>query len=201
MKALNVKILLTLVTVATFSCSSGELRVQSTPSEAKVTLLSSDGDSQDLGRSPISIDVKDIKLKAPFFLDVSKEGFKSQSIFIPELKLNSQIKAQISLLDKSQELSNYSSSNLDGNKIVREISLVHNHITKKEYSEAQNRLLMLTSQHSGISSLWSLLGNVYYLQRKWDSALEAYAKAFDLDPQATEVKSMMDRVKSLKGGG
>jgi len=200
MKTLYLNILLSITSVVLFSCANQELRIQTTPPEARVLISNSSGDTQDLGKSPVTLSISDLNVKAPFFIELSKEGHLPKSIFIPTLNANTLLKAQVTLNPKSEMGSLGSSNSVDGNTLVKEISLVHNHITKKEYFEAQNRLLVLTGKHSSYPSLWSLLGNVYFLQRKWDSALEAYSKAFDLDPSAVEVKSMMDRVRSLKGG-
>jgi tetratricopeptide (TPR) repeat protein len=201
MRQIIYNILLINYSVIVISCASQEVRIQTTPAEAKVVVSNPNGESQDLGQTPVRVSSADIKLKAPFFIEISKDGYFSKSIFIPHLNPNTELKAQVTLDPKSDLGSMTTFNTTDGNTLVKEISSIHNHISKKEFLEAQNRLLNLTSKYSGYSALWSLLGNVYYLQRKWDSALESYSKAYDLDPSAIEIKSMIDRVKALKGGG
>lgn len=188
------------ISMLLMTCSSAELRVNSSPSEAKVTLISRDGQKEELGLTPLTKARKSLNTRGPFLIEIQKEGFETKNIFVPDSFYQSQIILQ-TLMNKPQQSVTTSPVALDGNKIVREISVIHNLIQRKEFSEAQSKLVNLTTDFPGYSALWSLLGNVYFLQRKWDQAYDAYTRASDLDPNAADVRSMLERLKSLKGGG
>lgn len=201
MRNCKLNFFISLAVFQTLSCASSELRLQSTPIEAKVTIYNSNGESQELGPTPLNLKGSELKVKAPFFIEVTKTGFQTKSIFVPYFNSSTQLNAQVTLSEKLESTASGSQLVTSGDELVKEISLIHNLISKKEFNEAQSRLLNLTTKYPSYPSLWSLSGNVYYLQRKWDLAVEAYSKALDLDPSAQEVKKMLNRVKALKGGG
>lgn len=192
--------MLILVSLLLINCSSAEIRINSTPTEAKVTLVSRDGQKEDLGLTPINKTRKSLNTRGPFLIEIQKEGFETKNIFVPDSFYQSQVTLQTQL-SKPQNAAAVSNVAFDGNKIVREVSMIHNLIQRKEFTEAQSKLVNLTTDFPGYSALWSLLGNVYFLQRKWDQAFDAYTRASDLDPNAADVRSMLERLKSLKGGG
>ena len=182
------------------SCATSEIKVNSTPSEAKVHLVGPDGQKEALGVTPLVKSKKTFNSQGPYTLEIQKEGYETRSLFVPESYYQNQISVHAHLSKPTQGATIVNNSSMDGNRIVKEVSVIHGLIQRKEFGEAQSKLVNLTTDYPGYNALWSLLGNVYFLQRKWDQAQDAYTRAAELDPNAADVRSMLERIRGLRGG-
>jgi predicted Zn-dependent protease len=79
------------------------------------------------------------------------------------------------------------------------VAQVQRMIYKKNYIEAERTLSTFTVKYPAVPVFFSLLGNVYYLEKNLDKALDAYQRSYALQPQNQEASRMIQKIKSIRG--
>jgi predicted Zn-dependent protease len=74
-------------------------------------------------------------------------------------------------------------------------------IQKKDYSFAEQKLTNLITEYPNVSTLYSLLGNISYLERRIEKALVYYKKAQSLSPNSVELQKIVERLEGISSGG
>ncbi len=184
-------------------CSSPTLQVRSTPDGADVIYTPKDGVPQKLGQTPVDLDPSKVNglLQSVGQIQVSKEGFSPQVAMVPNLgSLGGSGKLNFQLTDA--ELPKICKANASlADEIARGVVEVTSMIQRKRYADAGGVLQSLIVKFPNVSSLYDLKGNIAYLQRDMQQALEAFKQSNTITPNNPVTLRMIDRILALQGGG
>ena len=179
-------------------CSSGQIRITSSPSGADVSYAEDGGNKTSLGKTPLNIDAKILKNSTSehIQIEVKKDGYKPEVVLVPtplmptEFSLSSQLQ-EVTLPKKCQDISASLSQLAEG------VAESQSFIAAKNFALAETTLLRLSNDYPSVSVVFGLLGNVYYLQKDLKRALEYYQKALSLNPDSVRTGQMVQKLKSL----
>lgn len=190
------------VVVVLTSCSSA-LVVESTPDGADVFVRKENEVSHKLGKTPMTI----TKDNAPWLftqnveLIANKAGYQTERILIPQARSGVRSRWDISF---QPGLDGGTGSNNLYAELAEGIADAQKEIYLKNFPQAKTRLEMLLTKYQNISVLYDLLGNVYYLQKELDKAIEMYRKSAAINPNNPETAKMVDKISRItndrKGG-
>ena len=85
------------------------------------------------------------------------------------------------------------------NELASGVAIVQARIAKKEYDVALIKLSSLSAKFPYVSVIWDLLGNVYYIEKKYENSLEAYEKSLNIDSSNASTANMVKRLKEILG--
>jgi tetratricopeptide (TPR) repeat protein len=170
-----------------------QIRIESTPNMATITVLTEDGQVRTLGKSPLEISESELfRGDNIIYLQSSLNGFKDSTIYIPK---NDHLK-EMAITIRMKELPLLESKQNDQvNNLVTEIAKAQALIYQKKYAAAQVVLEKLTTSHPDIAVIRDLLGNSLYLAGKNKEALDVYLKAEMLDPNNGSRKLIINKLK------
>lgn len=187
------------------ACSSGQLSIESDPVGADIELTSSDGGKQLIGKTPMTINsASNPKIFSENAqLTIRKNGFHGETFVIPKAagSVNGRIKAQLREDEVTQVCQDSIRTLMEATDQVAQIQRM---IYRKDYFEAEKALSGLVVKFASVPVFHSLLGNVYYLQKNLNKALESYERANILQPQNHETLRMIEKLKGIRfgvGGG
>lgn len=167
-------------------CAS--LTVTSKPSGAEVILaIPGQEAGKVLGKTPLTQDLSELKKftnKNTLVLTVKRSGFISQFFVVPNLG-GGQLEIDASL----QPLGADDASSI--NLAVRYILEAERQIIDRNFKEALKTLEKAKSTNPFIAAAHMFEGMIYLLQNEKEKAREALFRALALDPQDTEVRSML----------
>lgn len=190
-----------ILSMALVACSTSQLQVESEPSGVDVSINSAGNSRQKIGKTPLML----TKLNAPQLfseelqVSLSKEGYHGESFLIPPASGSVQGRIQASLSEDvvSKSCQNSVTALIEASDAVAQVQRI---IYGKNYVEAERALATYTIKFAGVPVFHSLLGNVWYLQKNLDKALESYERAIAIQPQNQETQRMIDKMKSIRGG-
>ncbi|MBS1958104.1 MAG: tetratricopeptide repeat protein [Bdellovibrionales bacterium] len=174
------------------SCATQELRVESNPDGADVSVIDASRAPKRIGVTPIVLTQANAPgiFKSSMQVNVTKEGYKTQSVFVPETSVSSNGQLVVQLKrDDAGFL----------NDAAEQVAQVQRMIFKKNYNEAERLLQESISKNPSVAVFHSLLGNVYYLQKNTSRALDSYQRAQSLEPNNVDVAKMIQKLKGIKG--
>lgn len=131
-------------------------------------------------------------------IQVNKAGYRSESFLIPSQASGSFGRIQAHLTEDSVSKTCQDSAN-SLTETTDAVAQIQRMIYKKNYSEAERTLNNLTLKYPAIPVFYSLLGNIYYLEKNLDKALDAYQRSYALQPQNQEASRMIQKIKSIRG--
>lgn len=173
--------------------SDKQIRIETTPNMATITVVAEDGQVRTLGKSPLEISESELfRGNNMIYLQSSLNGFKDSAVYIPksdrlkEMAITIRMK-ELPLLESKQ--------NDQVNNLVTEIAKAQAMIYQKKYNAAQVILEKLASSHPDIAVIRDLLGNSLYLAGKNREALDVYLKAEMLDPNNGSRKLIINKLK------
>lgn len=181
------------------SCSTvSRVKITSSPDKAEVKVTTNDGETKSLGVTPLELNGRDVYANASRMsvLQVSKEGYESQNVFIAQEAGLESYNINIKLKTKSEDLKNQDLKARQ-EKLAKNIAVSNNFINKKKYDEAERVLMNLTQDYPYVSVSYDLLGNIAYMRRDFRAALNYYEKSYQVNPENAETKTMIDKLKMM----
>ncbi len=189
-----------LTLLALTSCASSQLTVESDPAGADITLVSSGGVKQKIGQTPMTLtQALQPNVFAPDAqIQIAKDGFRSESFLLPPQAGGSVGRLQAKLSDDpvSKSCQDSARTIVDATDGVAQIQRM---IYKRNYAEAERALNSFVLKFPTVPVFYSLLGNVFYLQKDLDKALDAYRRSNALQPSNLETSRMIDKLKGIRG--
>jgi tetratricopeptide (TPR) repeat protein len=186
-------------------CAGGQLTVESDPPGADIFVVASGGVKQKLGVTPMILtpSLQPTVFAPDAQIQISKSSYRSESFLIPPQAGGAVVRIQAKLSDDlmSKTCENSANSLTEATDAIAQIQRT---IYKKNYPEAERALMNAISKYPSVPAFHSLLGNVYYLQRNLDKALEAYQRSNALQPQNGETSRMIEKIRGIRmpsGGG
>jgi tetratricopeptide (TPR) repeat protein len=170
--------------------------VTSNPPDANVTLITKAGARQ-LGKTPLSLDADQLgNVGDGFTLEIAKDGHFQQRVVIEKRSLSSAADVNVKLAQhpKFDFKKNDPDVKATIEQIVRNISSVQSMLVKRDYNQAEVLTKALLNEYPNLAVGWTLLGNTYYLQGRYDEAATHYQKALEIEPQNQETRDMLGRM-------
>lgn len=181
-------------------CATQGLQVSSVPEGADVYIVSASRGRQEVGKTPIQLDSRN----TPGLFDnvvevqISRTGFQTQSTLVPKMSLGGTGTLHAILQESS--LPKVCQSQEDSfNEMARGVAEASNLIQRKSYSEASSLVNQLIARYGTVSVLHDLQGNIFYLQKDLQKALEAYRKSNALSPNNPSTVRMIQKLEKLQG--
>jgi hypothetical protein len=184
------------------ACAGSTLRIESQPEGADVSVVRPGSSPQKLGKTPLDLDKG---ASGDLFNDsvqilVAKEGQQPQSVLLPRLKSQSDVRVMIDL--NSGALPEVCVDQIKSlQEVAAGVANAQKQISKKDFSGAQAQLRALTIKHPKVAVLYDLLGNSYYLQKDLGGALEAYRRSREVQPGNPETQRMIDKISAIRSTG
>lgn len=186
-----------------FSCSTQSfIKVRTSPDNAQISVRTNDGNVKVLGKGSVEMNTQQFFSLGSRMakLEVSKENYKTQSVFIIQGKSSESYEVFITL-DKELEDAKSSEMRSRLEKLSKTLTRATSAIHSKKYSEAEIMLNNLVSDFPSVSVVYDLLGNVYYLQKNMKEALRFYQRSYQINPENVETKNIIDRLSRMTDWG
>jgi predicted Zn-dependent protease len=146
----------------------------------------------------VASDVNAAKEALSFTL--KKEGYESQTIYVPGSLTEKSVDINVALT-KNAVSGDPKKFDETLNALASAVADVQKDIQKKDYSFAEQKLTNLITEYPNVSTLYSLLGNISYLERRIEKALVYYKKAQSLSPNSVELQKIVERLEGISSGG
>ncbi len=190
-----------LILLAACATSQPDLSIQTEPTGADIFYMNEEGREEKLGTSPLTLnDQMMSKFQTENWrIGINKKGYVREQVFLETKMFKELGRISVRLLPEA----NWSEAYQDTNayKYLNDVSSVTAEIqgatVKGDFPKAESLAQSLVTRYPKLSVGWNLLGNVYYLQKRVDKAIESYQKSLDVNPNDEVTKSILER---LRGG-
>ncbi len=180
------------------SCSSGTIKVESLPEGAEIFISVNGQMPRKVGVTPLVVQESQINSgNESFQISVSKEGFLSENILAPGsiFPRSSTVQVKLKEINTGKKVGQNDDSL---QKISSSIAQIVDNIKNKEYDLAEKNLVNLQSQFPSVSTIYELLGNVFYLKKDLAKAHGFYKRALDLNPNNSDTSRMIQKIESIR---
>lgn len=191
----SIVVSLTLLT----SCTTTHLSIESEPSGADILIIGNDGREDKLGQTPLVLtpEMESRFSNNNWELSVNKAGYLKNQIFV-ETKMFKEVGR---IFVKLTPDSNWAEAYQDKNayKYLNDVSSMTAEIqgatVKGDYAKAESLATSLVTRYPKLSVGWNLLGNIYYLQKRIEKAIESYQKSLELNPNDAATKNILEKIR------
>lgn len=177
-------------------CSSSQLRVESTPEGADVSVVLAGQTPRKIGQTPLNLVEKTIGIEnTDYQIILSKDGFYPENVLVPSTVFpkNSNIRAQLKEVNTANKALNEKTLQT----LASAVAGAQNFLKNKQYELAEQSLSSVMNQFPGVPTLHELMGNIHYLKRDLNKALLSYRKAYELNPSNLDTQRMISRIESM----
>ncbi len=197
--SLKITILINLILLSS-GCTTTKMILVSEPQGADVFATDNSGREEKLGQTPLEFNNEILK-KLPnnmWRLTVDKAGFLKDQIYIESKMFQEVGNISITLTPEANWKEAYQDAN--AYKYLNDVSGMSAEIqaatVKGDYNRAESLATALVTRYPKLSAGWNLLGNIYYLQKRIDKALESYQKSLAINPNDQVTKRILDRIQN-----
>lgn len=185
------------IAIVAVGCAPSQVRISSTPEKAEVFLAVGGQQPTRIGETPLVIARESLpQASQPIRISIRKKGFDTENVLIPQASFSGSIEISSQLV-ASQSDNQCVESRGFVDKLSKSILLIQSMVNKGEYRSAEQAATALLTEYPDAAMVNVLVGNVHYLNRRFDEALRAYEKALRIDPSNREVEDVISR---LRGG-
>jgi tetratricopeptide (TPR) repeat protein len=189
-----------MTTTTLTACATSQFTIESDPPGADIVVVSNGGVKQKIGQTPMTVNASQ---QPTIFandaqIQISKDGFRSESYLLPPSASGSSGRLQAKLVDDpvTKACQDSATTITEATDAVAQIQRM---LYKKSYPDAERALNGYVIKFPTVPVFFSLLGNVHYLQKELDKALDAYRRANALQPQNLETSRMIEKIKAIRG--
>jgi tetratricopeptide (TPR) repeat protein len=188
-----------LIMFSFFGCAQPSLvSIKSTPSAAVVKAVGVDGDIKELGETPLNISSFELfQNKDVLKIIIEKKDFLSEQILLVRPNYPADVRISSNLKRSENAAKDLGLQKLES--LTTKLGRVQNNIYQKNYNEGLALLKELEREHSGLSILYDLQGNIAYLQGDFRQAERMYSQADEINPMNPDRAKILRRLKSLTG--
>ncbi len=199
MKSTFLTSIVVILSLALSACAGSKFIVKSDPLQADVFVENpKTGQKKQIGVTPLEIPLSNVKetvgeevVSGEYFtVVIEKKGFVSQRVAVPATRfgtLVTRIEAPLKA-GEDQKQNQLASEILDHLFVAQKLALA------KEYERAQAELDKILAIAPDFARAHSMMGSVYFLQKKFPESLHAYEKALKNDPKMEEAIKMIARI-------
>ena len=194
-----------LIVISVAACkTTNEIEIKSAPEKSKVYLIDKAGNKDLIGETPTQISADDRLFRSSSVarISIEKEGYVSESFILNKSSMPKKDSLELTLKDSSLVgpeagvKQREASSRENMNELASGAAIVQAHC-EKEYDVALIKLSDLSAKFPYISVVWDLLGNVYYIEKKYEEALDSYEKSLALDSTNASTSHIVKRLKEI----
>jgi tetratricopeptide (TPR) repeat protein len=183
-------------------CATSTLKVSSLPEGADVSIIAPDRAPVKIGKTPLEIESRNYPelFQDSVQVQVAKDGHSPLTVLVPRLPNGGTGRINLNL--QQSELPKVCQNQSDSiNLLAKGIADSASLVQRKKMDEAVRLLEDLSSKFGTVPVVHDLLGNVYYLQRNMDRALDSYRRSNKLNPNNIDTIRMIERIEQLQGRG
>lgn len=189
--------LLMFISMAVSGCATTRVGLFTNPPGAQVFAKPVGGRFIQLGETPLNVTADKIEKEyggsGPVLIEFRKEGFQKSSTLVTELSsqdlnINTELVPQVGLEDLQRI-----------NAIIETMFECQRLVKVGRYDEAMTRLKQLEKEAPQISITYEMQGGIYYLQKKYPDALDAYRLSIRYNPRNAEALRMRDMLENKFG--
>lgn len=183
-------------------CATSTLKVSSLPEGADVSIIAPDRAPVKIGKTPLEIESRNYPelFQESVQVQVAKDGHSPLTVLVPRLPNGGTGRINLNL--QQSELPKVCQNQSDSiNLLAKGIADSASLVQRKKMDEAVRLLEDLSSKFGTVPVVHDLLGNVYYLQRNMDRALDSYRRSNKLNPNNIDTIRMIERIEQLQGRG
>lgn len=182
----------------TFGCATTRISLFTNPKGVQVYAKPlGSGRLQLLGETPLTVSASQIEKtysgSGPVLMEFRKEGFQTETALITEL----------SSQDLSINMEMVPSGGFEDlqrlNEVIETMFECQRLVKVHRYDEALKRLHDIKKQLPQISIIYEMEGGIYYLQRRYQDALDVYRLAIRYNPKNVEALRMRDLLEKTFG--
>lgn len=180
------------------SCASGTIVLESVPSRADVFITPAGGDqTQSLGQTPLTVKANDLAQingrAGPYLLTFKKERFNESKAVITDIP-PSDINFRVELAPVSGlEDQDYVNEMLDVVFDAQRLALAG------RFDEALQQLKRVQQEVPQLAASYEMEGGIYFLQKRYTDALDAYRTAAKYNPKNPETTRMRNYLEQKLG--
>ena len=181
-------------------CSTSSVNIQSSPDEAEIYITPiGKNESKLLGKTPYvasgSLLVRENEGAGPALIEVKKDGYQTIRTLITELQsvdlsLNLKLNS-ISGLEDHEKLNSLLDRLFESQHLAR----------RGSYDEALSQLKAVQKEAPQLAATYEIEGGIFYLQKKYQNALNAYEQAIKMNPKNMEsikMRSLLETALKIK---
>lgn len=160
------------------------MEIQSLPGDATVYIINAENPQAEkikLGKTPLKIEQAFIPEGKTFLLQLEKKGFGTREILVPSPQ---------EIGRDFEFIINFSHPARQNSKINEKFLVIKNYINQKQYDQAEIEIESLIQQQSQFAQLYALQGTIYYLQKRYKLAKQAWDKSLVFDPANHKIKKL-----------
>jgi tetratricopeptide (TPR) repeat protein len=191
------------------TCAGSRLTVESVGGQAEVYVVSSSGAERSLGQTPLNVELDSLfEAGQPAAHVEVRKGTKRHSVLVPKSRISAEAKISVGFPAEEEEIATplkeeakplECPQQINCTQLARGIAEAQDLIMQKKYDLAEAKLVYLSGQYSLVSVILDLLGNVYFLKKDLQSALDSYQRSLNLEPENTETQRVVMRIKGMLG--
>ncbi len=180
------------------SCAGPSVvRFQSTPPDAVVSIVDTNGIVTPIGKTPLVSNESDIYRGGRHSqIQIKKENFKVQEIVLMKSPMGGETSVNVQLVQEEVIAASNDQTAVQ-EKIASALARASGMIQAKQYVEAEAVMSNFVEQYPTISVGYDYLGNLNYLQKKFSRALKFYKKALSLNPQNAERRNIVEKLELI----
>lgn len=192
--------ILSLIVLGLTGCASGIYHIQSTPPDASVEAIYGDGQRKPLGQTPVNMTSSDVNPKLDAFqIEVSKSGYATQMIFVPGSHFGNTVDLKVTLAADIRNASTIKSETAL-QEVASSVADIQREIQNRNFEAAIARINRMIASYPNVATYYSLMGNVHYLEKRFDKALTSYRKAAQLDSSSVDLAKIIEKLETMTGG-
>lgn len=170
------------------SAQAAKLTVDSNPADSTVAVVDKNGNKNIVGKTPYNVELDELAANYgsnnPLQLEISKGGFETYSVVIPNVK-----KVDIGI-NASLEVEKDIKFTQDFDFLMGDLFDVLRMIRGNDYETAMGKLEQLESKFPHFSIIYEMKGSIAYLQKDFKKSLNYYRKSFSINPKNREAYRM-----------
>lgn len=182
-------------------CATPSYRFQSNPSEAEIEVTYKNGTKKIIGKTPLQQNTNELNpTNESVQIEFRKQGYHTSSVFVPGSSFDKSIDMTVNL-QLDTRLQEGKKGDQAMNDLASGIADIQRDIQRRQLDVAIQKINRLIISYPNISTLYSLLGNVYYLDKRLEPALVNYKKALELNPTSQELVKVIEKIEGIRPGG
>lgn len=180
------------------SCGTTSVRVLSVPEDAQVSVIDSNGTATIIGKTPFTASEADVYKGSSRYsqIRISKDNYQPQEVVLMKSPNGSESTINVQL-KRDESNQNIGEQVAQQEKVASAIARANALIASKQFAEAENIVLAFVENYPSVSVGYDYLGNIYYLQKKYQKALKFYNKALNLNPQNADRRAVVEKLQNL----
>lgn len=178
------------------------MTISSEPVGADVVIVDDSGREDKLGQTPLNLtpEMMDRFPTNSWRMSLNKPGFVKDQLFIETKTFRELGRISVKLTPEANWKEAY--QDMNAYKYLNDVSGMSAEIqaatVKGDYGKAESLATSLVTRYPKLSVGWNLLGNIYYLQKRIDKAVESYQKSLAINPDDQGTRGILDRIRNGK---